>query len=186
MAEKQPQDQLRELKELVIAYFKQETIDPLKGLVRYVAFGVLGAVLMGTGICFLAIGGLRALQTQTGTTFTGNWSWAPYGLTILGPVDHRLRRAVEGAQPEELRVSRNDTKSLANGHGTTQRGPITRADLEAKLRDITGDVGDTVEAARGIGVAVAVGAGVVLVVAAYWMGRRKGRKRKTVLEIRRI
>ena len=83
-------------------------------------------------------------------------------------------------------MSRNDTKSLGNGHGTGQRGPITRADLEAKLRDITGDVSDTVEAARGIGVAVAVGAGVLLVVTAYWLGRRKGRKRKTVLEIRRI
>ena len=83
MAEKPPQEQLRELKELIIAYFKQETIDPLKGLVRYVAFGLLGALLMGTGICFLAIGGLRALQTETGTTFTGNWSWAPYGLTIV-------------------------------------------------------------------------------------------------------
>ena len=84
MPEKPPQQQLRELKELIIAYFKQETIDPLKGLLRYVAFGLLGAVLMGTGICFLAIGGLRALQTETGTTFRGNWSWAPYGLTILG------------------------------------------------------------------------------------------------------
>jgi hypothetical protein len=83
LAEKPPQEQLRELKELIIAYFKQETIDPLKGLVRYVAFGLLGAVLMGTGICFLAIGGLRALQTETGTTFTGNWSWAPYLLTIV-------------------------------------------------------------------------------------------------------
>jgi hypothetical protein len=83
LPEKPPQDQLRELKELIIAYFKQETIDPLKGLVRYVAFGLLGAVLMGTGMCFLAVGGLRALQTETGTTFRGNWSWAPYGLTIV-------------------------------------------------------------------------------------------------------
>jgi len=82
-------------------------------------------------------------------------------------------------------MSRNDTKPLTNGHDV-QRGPITRADLEAKLRDITGDVSDTVEAARGIGVAVAVGAGVLLVVTAYWFGRRKGKKRKTVLEIRRI
>ena len=81
-------------------------------------------------------------------------------------------------------MSRNDTKPLTNGNG--QRGRITRADLEAKLRDITGDVADTVDAARGIGVAVAVGAGVLLVVTAYWFGRRKGNKRKTVLEIRRI
>jgi hypothetical protein len=83
-------------------------------------------------------------------------------------------------------MSRNDTKPATNGHGRAQRGPITRDDLEAKLRDITGDVSDTVEAARGIAVAVAVGAGVLFVVGAYWLGRRKGRRRKTVLEIRRI
>ena len=86
MAEKPPQDQLRELKELIIAYFKQETIEPLKGLVRYVGFGLLGALLMGTGIAFLAVGALRALQTETGTTFTGNWSWVPYLFTILALV----------------------------------------------------------------------------------------------------
>jgi hypothetical protein len=83
-------------------------------------------------------------------------------------------------------MSRSDTKPMTNGHGRTQQGPITRADIEAKLRDITGDVTDTVDAARGIGVAVAVGAGVLFIVSAYWLGRRKGRKRKTVLEIRRI
>jgi hypothetical protein len=81
-------------------------------------------------------------------------------------------------------MSRNDTKPATNGHG--QRGTITRDDLEAKIRDLTGDVSSTVETARGIGVAVAVGAGVLFVVTAYWLGRRKGRKRKTVLEIRRI
>jgi hypothetical protein len=81
-------------------------------------------------------------------------------------------------------MSRNDTKPATNGHG--QRGPITRDDLEAKIRDLTGDVSSTVETARGIGVAVAVGAGVLFVVTAYWLGRRKGRKRKTVLEIRRV
>jgi hypothetical protein len=81
-------------------------------------------------------------------------------------------------------MSRNDTKIATNGHG--QRGPITREDIEAKLRDLTGDVSATVETARGIGVAVAVGAGVLFVVTAYWLGRRKGRKRRTVLEIRRV
>jgi hypothetical protein len=84
LAEKPPQQQVRELRELLIAYFKQETIDPLKGLLRYVGFGLLGASLIGIGICFLAIGGLRALQTETGTTFGGNWSWAPYGITVVG------------------------------------------------------------------------------------------------------
>jgi hypothetical protein len=77
-----PRDTVRELKELVVAYAKQETLDPLKGLGRYVGFGVAGALLLATGFVLLAIGGLRALQTETGTTFTGNWSWAPYGIVV--------------------------------------------------------------------------------------------------------
>ena len=84
LAEKSPQDQLRELKELLIAYFKQETIDPIKGLARYVGFGLLAALLMGMGVFFLAMGLLRALQTETGTALTGNWSWVPYLVTVLG------------------------------------------------------------------------------------------------------
>jgi hypothetical protein len=86
VAEKSPREQIDELKELLIAYFKQETIDPLKGLVRYVGFGMLGAFLIGIGICLLAVGGLRALQTETGTTFQGHWSWAPYGITVAALV----------------------------------------------------------------------------------------------------
>jgi hypothetical protein len=79
-----PREQINEVKDLLIAYFKQETIDPLKGLARYVGFGLAGALLIGTGICFLAVGGLRALQTETGSTFRGHWSWAPYGITVFG------------------------------------------------------------------------------------------------------
>ncbi len=80
-----PQQTIRELKELVIAYAKQETIDPLKGLARYVAFGVLGALLIGVGVTFLAVGGLRALQgDHRGPHFTGNWSWAPYAIVVVG------------------------------------------------------------------------------------------------------
>jgi hypothetical protein len=69
---------VKELWELIVAYFKQETVVPLQQLGRYVAFGLLGALLLGTGVIFLATSALRALQTETGSTFTGNWSWAPY------------------------------------------------------------------------------------------------------------
>jgi hypothetical protein len=80
-----PQQTIRELKELVIAYAKQETIDPLKGLWRYVAYGLGGALLLGVGITFLAIGALRALQgDHQGPHFTGNWSWAPYAIVVVG------------------------------------------------------------------------------------------------------
>jgi len=72
-----------ELYDLVRAYAKQETIEPIKGLGRFAAFGVLGSLLIGTGVVLLAVGILRALQTETGDTFEGNWSWAPYLITTV-------------------------------------------------------------------------------------------------------
>ena len=71
MADKSPQQTIQELKDLVVAYFKQETLEPFKGIGRYLGFGVAGATLLGVGVFFLAMGGLRALQSETGSTFTG-------------------------------------------------------------------------------------------------------------------
>jgi hypothetical protein len=79
-----PQETVRELRELVVAYAKQETVEPIKGLGRYVAFGLAGAALLGMGVVFLAIGALRALQDETGSTFTGAWSWVPYLIVVVG------------------------------------------------------------------------------------------------------
>ena len=72
-----------ELWELSTAYAKQETLDPLKGLGRFLGYGVGGAILFGLGSILLLLAGLRALQTETDTTFTGNLSWAPYGIVLL-------------------------------------------------------------------------------------------------------
>jgi hypothetical protein len=72
-----------ELYDLVRAYAKQETLEPIKGLGRYAAFGVIGSILLGIGVVLLGVGLLRALQTETGDTFDGGWSWAPYVLTLL-------------------------------------------------------------------------------------------------------
>ena len=81
-----PQQTVRELKDLVVAYAKQETTDPLKGLARYVGWGLAGALLIGTGIGFLAVGLLRALEDNRGWLFHGNWSWVPYAIDVIGLV----------------------------------------------------------------------------------------------------
>jgi hypothetical protein len=81
-----PQQTVRELKDLVVAYAKQETTDPLKGLGRYVGYGLAGALLMGTGVGFLAVGLLRALEGNRGWLFHGNWSWVPYAIDVIGLV----------------------------------------------------------------------------------------------------
>ena len=50
---------------MLVAYVKQETLEPIKGLGRFALFGVLGSLLIGTGVVLLSVGILRALQTET-------------------------------------------------------------------------------------------------------------------------
>jgi hypothetical protein len=65
-------------------------------------------------------------------------------------------------------------------------GPITRDDLEAKFREIQGGQQAGAEAARGIGKMTGVLVGVAAVGIAYLLGRRRGRKRRTIVEVKRI
>jgi hypothetical protein len=64
--------------------------------------------------------------------------------------------------------------------------PITRADIEAKFGELRGEVDERTQAVKVPAIAVAVGVVVLTVVTAYWFGKRKGKKRQLVLEIRRI
>jgi predicted cobalt transporter CbtA len=77
---------LRELKELTVSYAKQETWEPVKGVGRFLKFGLPGAVLSAVGLLLLSLAMLRALQTTTGDTFAGKATWAPYLLTFAGLV----------------------------------------------------------------------------------------------------
>jgi len=69
--------------QLVVDYAKQETLGPIKGLGRFVAFGVAGSAALALGSVFLLLAVLRALQSETGTTFTGHLSWLPYLITAV-------------------------------------------------------------------------------------------------------
>lgn len=71
-----------ELWEMATSYAKQETIDPLKGLGRFLGYGIGGAIALGVGVVLLLLAGLRALQTETGSTFTGSLTWAPYLIAV--------------------------------------------------------------------------------------------------------
>jgi cobalamin biosynthesis Mg chelatase CobN len=67
-----------------------------------------------------------------------------------------------------------------------RNGEVTRADIESKLREIRGEVNEVGESARSIGMIVGAVTVVAVVGAVYLFGRRRGRKEKTVVEIRRI
>ena len=72
-----------ELWVLTKEYARQETVDPLKGVGRYLAYGFAGVVLGSLGVILLLLAMLRALQEHPGSTFHGNWSWVPYLLVLL-------------------------------------------------------------------------------------------------------
>lgn len=66
------------------------------------------------------------------------------------------------------------------------RPPITRDDLEARLRSLQGDVMDRVTDKRQTLMTIASVAGVVVIVVVFLLGRRSGRRRRTVVEVRRF
>jgi hypothetical protein len=92
---KKSTDQVSELRDLIVGYAKQETIDPLSSLKRYLAMGIGGAVCVGVGSTFLILGLLRALQRIAwfnSPTQRDGWhgSWLVYvialaaGLVLMG------------------------------------------------------------------------------------------------------
>jgi len=68
----------RELLGLVVAYAKQETVDPLKSLGRFVGWGIAGAILLATGGVMLTLAAVRAVQAEAGGHLHGNLTWVPY------------------------------------------------------------------------------------------------------------
>lgn len=64
--------------------------------------------------------------------------------------------------------------------------PITRDDLERKLRELDGEVAETKQSATSTLVTVGAVVAVGVIAIAFLAGRRKGKKRTTVVEVRRI
>lgn len=64
--------------------------------------------------------------------------------------------------------------------------PITRDDIESKLRQITGEVADVGIATKGYALAAGVVALTAMVAGVYLLGRRRGRRRSTIVEVRRV
>lgn len=74
-----PKGTIPETVELLKEYVKQETLGPLKGAGRWIALGIVGAILIGIGTAFLALGALRLIQSEWPDTFAGRWmSLTPY------------------------------------------------------------------------------------------------------------
>lgn len=76
------QRDLDEIKQLALRYIKEETIQPLKDLGRFIAWGALGSLLVGFGYLLLLFGALRFLQEQF-KVLDGTLSWIPYLIVVV-------------------------------------------------------------------------------------------------------
>jgi hypothetical protein len=75
--------QVGEAFNLVKEYARQETLGPLRGAGRWLAFGIMGSLLFGLASFLVVLGVLRVLQNDTGDTFRGRWmGLLPYVIAI--------------------------------------------------------------------------------------------------------
>jgi hypothetical protein len=69
---------------------------------------------------------------------------------------------------------------------TAPRARISRDDIEDKIRELEGGAREQVESARSTVLTAGIVAALILLLLAFLLGTRKGRKRSTVVEIRRV
>ncbi len=77
-----PDSKSGDLPDLLKRYVRQETVEPLRSLGRFLGLGLAGSILMGGGAVLLGIGALRLLQEWS--VLNGRWSWAPYLMVAAG------------------------------------------------------------------------------------------------------
>jgi hypothetical protein len=113
--------------QLTVDYLKQETVDPLRGVGRFLYMGIAGAFFLAFGILLILLGILRLLQTETGTALTGNWSWVPYAVVVvlgLGIIGLAVWRITAGPAKERMpaiaAAQRENAVQLENLENTAQ------------------------------------------------------------------
>jgi hypothetical protein len=63
---------------------------------------------------------------------------------------------------------------------------ITRDDIERQLRALQGDVNDEVETKKQTVLAGVAATGLLLLIIVFLLGKRSGKKKTTIVEIRRV
>ena len=63
---------------------------------------------------------------------------------------------------------------------------ITRGDIEAKLRELHGEVESTGDHVKQYAIAAGAVIAVAVVALAFTLGKRKGKRKTTVVEVRRV
>ena len=81
-----PKPSPEELFHLARRYLMQQTLGPLREVERGLGLGLAGAILVSIGAAIALLGLRRLLEGETGSTFTVNWSFAPYLISAAAGV----------------------------------------------------------------------------------------------------
>jgi hypothetical protein len=83
-------------------------------------------------------------------------------------------------------MSKKDGKPSTPVAGSGPGGRIEIEDIRAKLGEIRGDVEEVTDKAKPLLVYAAVGGGILIVILAFVLGKRRGKRKATWVEIRRL
>ncbi len=122
--------------QLTVDYLKQETVQPLRGLGRYLYMGILAAFCVAFGLLLILIGILRLLQTETGTALTGNWSWVPYAVVVfLGIVILAFAASRITAGPAQAKMPQVEERRAVRS--AAEPGAVATQQQEAVTTQVT-------------------------------------------------
>ena len=110
--------------QLTVDYLKQEVVDPLRGLGRFLYMGIAGSFFLAFGLLLILLGVLRLLQTETGTALTGDWSWVPYavvvvlGIAVIGVAALRIQAGPGQRKLPEV-IARRESREIEAQEGAS-------------------------------------------------------------------
>ena len=83
-------------------------------------------------------------------------------------------------------AEKTENKVAETFESSTDGQRITPQDISDRVRQLIGGAGDAAEQVSSAAVAVAAAIGTGLVLAAFLFGRRRGRRRSTIVEVVRV
>jgi hypothetical protein len=76
-------DHVSDLVNSVKKYAQQETIEPIKGAGRWLAYGSLASLCLGLALLMVTLAVLRLSQFVGGRAMSGSWSFVHYLVALL-------------------------------------------------------------------------------------------------------
>jgi hypothetical protein len=110
--------------QLTVDYLKQEVVEPLRGLGRFLYMGIAGSFFLAFGLLLILLGVLRLLQTETGSALDGDWSWVPYavvvvlGIVVIGVAALRIQAGPGQRMLPEV-IARRESREIEGQEGAS-------------------------------------------------------------------